>query len=289
MPECLTVARQLSKVFTSMNPCRRRKVIPSGFTLIELLVVIAIIAILAAMLLPALSRAKMKAQQISCLNNLKQLGLCFQMYFNDYGGKLADNTPVYPLSTNAWVQGDMSDNPGTYGQVTPGVLDSSNIETVRKAKFFPYNSNVKIYHCPADVSVNANKQLRVRSYSMNGWVGTTRMMGISGNTGFRCYMKDSDLAASGPARIWVLIDEHEKSINDAWFFVDMSDGRPFADMPSDRHNRAFCWNFGDGHSELFKLQDEKTKWPPPVSLPNRDWQDQPSRLGFKSRSTVPGR
>src|SRR5262249_38393285 len=115
----------------------------------------------------------------------------------------------------------------------------------------------------------------VRSFSMNGWVGTTRATSFaSGLANYRCYMKESDLTLPGPPRTWLLVDEHEQSINDGWFFVAMSNSRPFADLPATRHNRGYGISFLDGHGEIFKLHDARTAYPVPsnVNQPaNRDW------------------
>ncbi|MDB6111036.1 MAG: hypothetical protein JWR69_2786, partial [Pedosphaera sp.] len=92
-------------------------------------------------------------------------------------------------------------------------------------------------------------------------IGTTKMQGIAGNSTYRAYAKESDLTAPGAARTWMMIDEHEKSINDAWFFVDMSGARAFADLVATRHNRGYVLSFCDGHSEIYKLRDGRTDWP----------------------------
>lgn len=245
-----------------------------AFTLIELLVVIAIIAILAAMLLPALARAKEKAKQTKCLNNIKQLTLCAVMYAVDNNGVFAENLPTASLSTNSWIQGDMSDTIGVYGQVTPGVYDSTNQLCVTSGKFWPFNTSLEIYRCPSDPG-NRNGVPKVRSYSMNGWIGTTRSQKFApGLQYYRAYLKESDLTVPGAPRTWMLIDEHELSINDAWFFVDMTGVRAFADFPATRHNRGYALSFCDGHSEIFKFKDPRSNLPLPANInspPNNDF------------------
>lgn len=251
-----------------------------AFTLIELLVVIAIIAILAAMLLPALSRAKMKAQQIQCLSNLKQLNLCGIMYTGDNGGKFALNQPNVPagLSVGSWIQGDMSD---TYPKVTPGVLDSTNLLCDSTGTFWPYNGSYGIYHCPSDPSLTAGVP-RVRSYSMNGWMasiepnGTSRVAADIGANAMKYTLFNKDKDVLAPADTWYLIDEHEKSINDGFFLVIMPGCETTSpiDLPATRHNRGYVLSFCDGHSEVYKLVDPRTTWPEPsgmISPPNADY------------------
>ena len=179
------------------------KQVRRGFTLIELLVVIAIIAILAALLLPALSRAKLKAQGVYCLNNLKQLQLAIMMYTGDYQERFPEN-PGAGTSLNSWVAGVMSwDN-----SVQPN-LENTNTYFLVAGEIGPYVSkNTGIFKCPADTVPGALGP-RVRSVSMNGFVGDVNNIAnyISGQTpGWQRFLKSGDVATIGTANLWVLLD-----------------------------------------------------------------------------------
>ncbi len=227
--------------------------------MIELLAVIAIIAILMALLLPVLSAAKARGKQTFCLNNLHQFNLGLQMYAADNAGRLAENQPG-SLSDNSWVHGDM--------QIP---VQSTNLDFLRQGRLFSYIGEPAVYRCPADPSQTGGKP-RVRSYSMNSWMGSRYMETFSGQTRYRTFMQESELAMVGPAEIWVMIDEHELSIDDGWFQVTMNDSRPFASFPATRHQRGYVWNFADGHAAYCKLQNpEALASGKPVSSRNPDW------------------
>ena len=243
--------------------------------------VIAIIAILAAMLLPALGRAKTRSQGIGCMNNTRQLQLAWRMYAEDnrdaipFGYATAANAKAF-----AWVPSgpplDLDDsNPSVQGN-----WDYDN--TIKKSPIWPYCGNAKgIWHCPADNSYGVNPQglrvPRVRSVSMNNWVGGNGdtpplykgFWGQGGN--WLVYRKLADMLRPGPALTFVFLDERKDSINDGYFAVEM-DGYPnmnttkIVDYPASYHNNACGFAFADGHSEIHKWRDPRTMPPLTTAL-----------------------
>ncbi len=248
----------------ALSPCL------SAFTLIEILVVIAIVAILTALLFPVLSSAKSRSKQVGCANNLKQVALAFQMYAADNDGRLPENPPS-GYSDTRWILGNMKD---------PN--DATNESFLRQGKLFPYANDVAIYHCPADLS-QAGKLQRLRSYSMNGWMGS-RFMETNSRAFYRTFIRDNELAAAKPSTLWTLIDEHEATIDDGWFLVTMDDSKPFASAPATRHRNGYGVNFADGHVEGRKLRDPNSKLSesqhPRIDPKNSDW------LQLKQSTTV---
>ena len=245
----------------SLWPFRRTR---PGFTLIELLVVIAIIAILAAMLLPALSKSKMKAQGIACLNNTRQLMVAWLMYSND-------NRDTLPMSWGGagdpvWARGVLD-----YNAANP---DNWNVDTtLAQGVLWPYVVSARAsYRCPADPSrvvPNSGPYAgqtvpRIRSLSMNSWLGhaqdsSTAWAGVN----FGVYQKLSDIDRFGHSKCWVLIDEHPDSI---WsgYFVTVMTGYPnaaqtvLANVPASYHGRAASISFADGHSETKRWMNSRT-------------------------------
>lgn len=249
---------------------------PRGFTLIELLVVIAIIAILAAMLLPALSKAKTKGQGISCLNNLKQLQLGWFMYSGDNDDKVVRSAGMDQL---VQFPNDPAGQPGgAKSQWVLGNIDTlpaaTNSQLVQAGLLFPYVNSLGVYKCPADRKMMASAPT-VRSMSMNCWMNPIRdwnsIMGYGGASALRVFRKQTDIMAPTPARCWVLIDENPASINDGWFVCDPNNKTSWPDVPASYHNGAGGLSFADGHAEIKKWKDSNLlnlALPPAVKDPS---------------------
>ena len=274
-----------------------------GFTLIELLVVIAIIAILAAILLPALARAKQRAQGVLCMSNGRQLMLCWRMYADDNSDILAPND--FPWKTTEprdgteknWVFGSMIVNIDSVD--APGVGHGIQVDP-QLSSLGAYNQNPAMFKCPADITLNQGR-IRQRSVSMNECVGTRwYSAGLGGGTkayagayvgeavgggwssgsaykdpdpNWRTYGKSSSFTMPGPSDTWIIMEENPNTINDPLMAIPMTDY--IVDFPANYHGGSAGISFADGHAVTHKWVDvfagvvaSPTVLAPPTGVPS---------------------
>lgn len=271
--------------FSSFLSVSRRGISVSGFTLIELLVVVAIIALLASLLLPALSHAKTHAQGIKCLGNLKQMTLAWTMYADENQDHLVWNSGNHAQADwESWVRGELTlDNDFNWIATSFPASDSTNVLYLNRSPLAPYGTAPGLWRCPSDRStrtIGGQRCPRVRSLSMNCMLGSTRVP-LSAMESFwwpwssRRVRRTSEFRNPGPAQCFVFLDEREDSICPSYFLVspiglrsppaapDPADPAQYRLMnyPGSYHHGAGNLSYADGHVEARKWLDPRTRPP----------------------------
>jgi prepilin-type N-terminal cleavage/methylation domain-containing protein/prepilin-type processing-associated H-X9-DG protein len=239
-----------------------------GFTLLELLVVITIIAILAAMLLPAVFRGKSRAEAVYCLNNTHHLLVAWQMYADDHNGRLAynlggsDARGIAPATNINWVNNIMDWSAGPNS-------DNTNIATITQSGLGPYTMSPAIYRCPSDRVLSSEQRkagwtARIRSYSMNAMMGDAGEISKTGanqnNPDYVQFFQSTSIPQ--PALIFVFLEEHPDSIDDGYFlnkWYTPPDEPSWIDLPASFHNGACNLSFADGHGQCHRWAYAQTK------------------------------
>jgi prepilin-type N-terminal cleavage/methylation domain-containing protein/prepilin-type processing-associated H-X9-DG protein len=231
----------------------------SGFSLVELLVVIAIIAVLASLLLPALSRSREQGKRVACINNIRQLSMAWIMYADDNDGRLTPNNWVYSVSDSQLTNG-VSWAPGVTRR-------DSNADLLKTGLLWPYNRQVGIYRCPSDRSfiedargVPIRGEQRIRSYNMNGNINCD----VNVLYGLPNVVNYSGIIRPSPSEMFVFIEPNEDTVLDGHFGMfpksHFSAYRDWwVDAPEDRHNQGVVLSFADGHAERWRWEAPKNQ------------------------------